>query len=84
MSKSLHVPRGTSRYETLSEYIDATGKRKNFVARVELGIEPSKLSELLKPGVYRPQPDDALIAKIATLLNQPESYVRDFYRKAAA
>ena len=84
MSKSLNVPRGTARYGTLAEYIEASGKLKSFVARTELGIEPSRLSHLLKPEIWKPQIDDALVARIAAVLNRSESYVRDYYRKAAA
>lgn len=83
MSKSLNVPRGTARFESLAEYIRLTGKRKNFVATVELQIDPPRLSELLTPEVYRPRVDDDLADRIAQLLNQKPDYVRKIYPKAA-
>lgn len=84
MSKRLSVSRGTVRYASLSDYIEGTGKRKNFVARHELDIDPPHLSRLLKPEIWKPQLDDTLVSKIAKLLNRPDAYVRDYYRKAAA
>lgn len=83
MSKSLDVSRGTIRYADLSEYVRKTGKRKQFVARVELDIDPPRFTELLNPDMYRPRVDEVLAKRIAALLNQPVSHVRKIYRVAA-
>jgi hypothetical protein len=71
------------RFESLAEYIEETGRRKNWVAR-ELGVEPPVLSKLLKPHVWHPKVDDDLAARIAGLLKQPVKYVRSYYAKKAA
>ena len=84
MSKSLHVPRGTKRYETLPEYVEKSGKRKGFVAQFELNITPAFFSELLRPDFYQPVVSNELAERIAAVLNQPVSYVRKLYPKEAA
>lgn len=72
----------TPRYADLSEYIKASGKRKQFVAKIELEIDPPRLSELLNPEMYEPRVDDSLVERIAKLLNQSPNYVRKLYRAA--
>lgn len=74
--------RPRSAFRTLGEYVEATGLKKNRVA-ASLGIHPRTFSELLNPDVYQPTVDDELARKIAELLNQPVSYVRRMYPRAA-
>jgi hypothetical protein len=89
MSNSLRKTRsrgqeaGEPSYRDLNEYIERSGKRKNFVARVELQIDPPRLSELLKSDTWRPRVDDDLARRIAEVLHQPLSYVREIYPEAA-
>lgn len=71
------------KYENLNEYIAAKRLKKVDFAG-DLGVSRFQLSGLLYPEKYPVVLTDELTAKLATLLNRPESYVRDYYRKAAA
>lgn len=70
------------RYRTLHEYIAQNGVKKVFV-RQQLGVSPFRFSALLYPDRYPVNVDKDLARRIATLLNQPVSYVRDLYDRAA-
>jgi hypothetical protein len=82
MSPIFTLPMGQERFTSLAEYVEAKGLKKNRVA-VELGVPPQRFSALLNPVVYRPRVDDDLARRIARLLNQPFSYVREIYQEAA-
>lgn len=81
MSKSLS--NSPERFTSLADYIARSGKRKGFVARVELDVEPYRFTALLNPDTYQPRVDDELVARIAKLLNQPFNYVRKQFPKVA-
>jgi hypothetical protein len=70
------------RYDSLADYVEAQGLKKWFVAQL-LGVSRFQFAGLLYPGRYPVTVDDALAARIADLLNQPVSYVRKLYPKAA-
>lgn len=70
------------RYLDLASFIEANGLRKGFVA-AKLGVPAWRLSELLNPKKYAPQVTTEEVNGIAALLNQPTSYVRKIYAKAA-
>lgn len=72
----------SKRYASLAEYI-AASQLKKFVVAQELGISRYQMSALLYPGRYSVRVDAELIAKIAKLINQPETYVRKLYPVAA-
>lgn len=71
------------KYQNLNEYIAANRLKKVDFAP-ELGVSRFQLSGLLYPGRYSVSITDELITKIAALINRPESYVRDYYRRKAA
>lgn len=70
------------KFQNLNEYLAANGIKKADFAP-ELGVSRFQLSGLLYPAKYPVRITDDLIARIAELINRPESYVRDYYRKAA-
>jgi cell division protein YceG involved in septum cleavage len=73
----------TKRYDSLFDYCKRTGVRKVTLAS-ELGISRFKLAGLLYPDRYPVSLTDDIVTALAALLNRSESYVRDFYEKAAA
>jgi hypothetical protein len=76
------MPRKIDRYADLKEFCEATGIKKGWIAK-QLGVTPPQFSELLNPDIYHPKVDDELVAKIAELLNQTDTYVRRMYPRAA-
>jgi hypothetical protein len=74
--------RESDRYATLADYIKAKRQKKILVA-AELEIRPQVLSALLQPHLYRPHVSDELAERIASLLNQPVTYIRQLYPTAA-
>lgn len=71
-----------NRYSDIHAYCADTGVKKTFVAK-RLGVSRFQLSGLLYPERYPVTLTPEIIAGIATLLNQPESYVRKLYQRAA-
>lgn len=61
---------------------DSPRPRKSDVAQ-RLKVHPAFFSKLLDPKRYQPLVDDTLVEQIADLWNQPASYVRKLYPRAA-
>ena len=72
----------THKYESLAVYAAATETKKYAIA-AHLGVSQFQMAALLYPRRYRVTVDDDLARSIASLLNQPISYVRKLYPKAA-
>ena len=74
----------SKRYRDLNEYLY---ENRDEINKTELSkrlnVWPSKLTTLLKPDSYRVALDEALIERIAKVLNQDVAYVRRLYKVAA-
>ena len=70
------------RFTDLNDYCESNPQLKERFIAAELGIDPSRFSKL-KSRKYGLQPTDAEAEAIASLLNQPRSYVRRLYVRAA-
>jgi hypothetical protein len=69
-------------YTDLAEYARRTNAKRVQIAK-HLGVSRFKYAGLQNPKLYSvPFLSDELVAAIATLLNQTENYVRDYYARA--
>lgn len=81
---SLHKEKETemTRYQSLRHFEFQHPEKKKFQIAAQLGVRPSRYSQLRDPG-YRPVLSDAEVTAISALLNQSASFVRKLYSRAA-
>lgn len=71
-------------YGDLAEFCRRNRHLKKGWVASQIPTSPDRFSKLKNKRKYHVEPTDAEVRGIARLLNQSESYVRDYYRPASA